>query len=285
MGASCVVGVDLGGTKVTAGAVSSGAVRRLESRRIPPGGSEDAVLAEIFAAIAAVSDESAIGIGVGVPSVVELATGVVLEVENIPAWRRVPLRAILEQRFGLPTYVNNDANAFAVGEHRFGRGRGFRDLVGMTLGTGLGAGLIIDGRLHSGRNCGAGELGSIPYRDGTIEDYCSGRFFLREYGVAGEVLEARARRGEDAAVEGFARFGREVAAVMMLVACALDPEAVILGGSVSGCFDLFAPAMRARLEAFGYSHVTGSMVIEPSEMKDAAVLGAAALYLDATGRR
>jgi glucokinase len=285
MDAHCVVGVDLGGTKVTAGAVSNGVVTRLESRRIPPAGSEDAVLAEIVAAIAKVSDESAIGIGVGVPSVVELATGVVLEVENIPTWRRVPLKAILEDRVGLPTYVNNDANAFAVGEHRFGRGRGFRDLVGMTLGTGLGAGLIIDGRLHSGRNCGAGELGSIPHRDGTIEDYCSGRFFLREYGVAGEVMEVQARRGDDAALAAFARFGREVASVMMLVACALDPEAVILGGSVSRCFDLFAPSMRARLEGFGYTHVTGSMVIEPSELKDAAVLGAAALYLDAAGYR
>jgi glucokinase len=277
-----VIGVDLGGTKITAAAVGDGAILRTHTRKVPSEAAEEAVVAEVLGAIAEVFDDSVAGIGCGVPSVVELDTGIVLEVENIPSWRRVPLRGILEERFDVPAVVNNDANTFAVGEHLFGRGRAFRHMVGITLGTGLGAGLIIDGRLYCGRTCGAGELGSIPYKDATVEDYCAGRFFLRELGSAGEIVYGRARAGELEAIDAFRRFGHELAGAMMIVACALDPEAVIMGGSISRGFDLFEAAMRERLADFGYRHVTDRLVIERSTLEDAAVLGAAALYLDAS---
>ncbi|HOC42419.1 MAG TPA: ROK family protein [Thermoanaerobaculales bacterium] len=281
MGEGTIIGVDLGGTKVRVGAVAGGRVARAVSRPISGQAAEQVVLEEIASAIAELHDEQVVGIGCGVPSVVDVATGTVFEVENIPSWKRVPLKAVLERRFSVPTYVNNDANAFAVGEHVFGKGRAYRDLVGLTLGTGLGTGVIIGGLLHSGRNCCAGEIGAMPHKGLTLEDWCAGRFFLREGGVSGGEAHERARSGDAAAIALFERFGRELAEAVMIVCCAYDPEAVILGGSIAAAFDLFEAPMRAGLAAFAYPHVIERLVIEASELADAAVLGAAALYVDA----
>jgi glucokinase len=280
-----IIGVDLGGTKVKVGVVAGGVVARALSRPISGGAAEHVVLDEIVAAIAEIFDDQVVGIGCGVPSVVDVETGTVFEVENIPSWKRVPLKAVLERRFGVPTYVNNDANAFAVGEHCFGKGRAFRDMVGMTLGTGLGTGVIIDGHLHSGRNCCAGEIGAMPHKGMTVEDYCSGRFFLRESGRGGDVAFERARAGDAAAIALFEHFGRELAEAVMIACYAYDPQAVILGGSISAAFELFEAAMREGLAGFAYPHVIERLVIERSELADAAVLGAAALYVDAIARQ
>jgi len=280
-----IIGVDLGGTKVRVGVVAGGTVARAVSRPISAHAAEQVVLDEIMAAIAELFDGQVVGIGCGVPSVIDLETGTVFEVENIPSWKRVPVKAVLEGRFGVPTVVNNDANAFAVGEHVFGKGRAFRDMVGMTLGTGLGTGVIIDGRLHSGRNCCAGEIGAMPHKGLTVEDYCAGRFFLREGGMAGDVAFERARAGDAAAIALFERFGRELAAAVMIACYAYDPQAVIFGGSISAAFDVFEASMREELAAFAYPHVIERLVIESSELADAAVLGAAALYVDAMARR
>jgi len=280
-----VLGVDLGGTKVEVGAVRGGSVQQLARRRISSHEAEVVVLGEVIDAIAELVDDSVIGIGCGVPSVIDVATGTVFEVENIPSWKRVPLKARLEERFGVPVYVNNDANSFAVGEHVFGKGRGFHDLVGMTLGTGLGAGVIIGGRLYCGRNCGAGELGAMPYKGMTVEDYCAGRFFVREAGVAGEFVHQRALAGDREAIGLFERYGRELAGALMIAAYAYDPEAVILGGSIAAAYDLFRASMREGLAGFAYPHVMERLVVETSELEHAAVLGAAALFFDATGQR
>jgi glucokinase len=285
VGEGTIIGVDLGGTKVRVGVVTDGAVARALSRPISAHAAEHVVLDEIAAAIAELFDDQVVGIGCGVPSVVDVETGTVFEVENIPSWKRVPLKAVLEGRFGVPTSVNNDANAFAVGEHVFGKGRAFRDMVGLTLGTGLGTGVIIDGRLYSGRNCCAGEIGAMPHKEMTVEDYCAGRFFLREGGVSGGVAFERARAGDAAAIELFECFGRELAGAVMISCYAYDPEAVILGGSIAAAFDLFQAPLREGLATFAYPHVIERLVIERSELVDAAVLGAAALYVDAMARR
>src|SRR5207247_8964382 len=145
--------------------------------------------------------------GVGAPSVVDLEHGSVLNAQKIPAWKEVHLKEALEARYGVPAFVNNDANCFALGELYFGAGRGCRSLVGLVIGTGLGAGIIIEGRLYAGSNCGAGEIGMLPYRDGILEHYTSGQFFRRQRGVAGDALfEAALPKGE-AALLAFREFG------------------------------------------------------------------------------
>ncbi len=285
MAEPALVGVDLGGTNVRAGRVSGGKLTGRAVRRISGRAAADVVLEEILATIDEVAAAGVAGIGIGVPSVVDVERGIVYAVENIPAWREVHLKDALERRYGCPACVNNDANAFALGELHFGKGRGVRHMVGMTLGTGLGAGVIIDGRLYSGPNCGAGEIGSIPYRDATIERYAAGAFFEHEAGVGGEVVFERAARGDAEALALFERFGRELGHAVLTILYAYDPELIVLGGSVARAFRFFEGGMREKLKEFAYQHALAKVVITPSETEDVAVLGAAALCIDAAARR
>jgi glucokinase len=276
-----IVGVDLGGTRVRAGKVRNGKLESNVSHRISGQESVDFVLGEICEAIDKVVDDGVAGIGCGVPSVVDVDRGIVYSVENIPSWKEVPLKDELERRYGVPVRINNDANAFAVGELHFGHGRGHRNLVGMTLGTGLGSGVVINGHLYSGTNCGAGEIGSIPYRDGTLENFCSGEFLRRESGVRGEVLYDRACAGDARALELFASLGSALGDAMLIVLYTFDPEMIVLGGSVSRSYPLFEARMRLRLATFPHPHVLERLEIVRSEIEDVALLGAAAIYMDA----
>jgi len=276
-----LVGVDLGGTNVRVGRVSGEAVGERAARRISGKAPEGVVLQELFETIDEVMGADVAGIGIGVPSVVDVERGIVYTVENIPAWREVHLKEKLESRYGCAAFINNDANAFALGELHFGKGRGFRNMVGVTIGTGLGSGIIIDGRLYSGPNCGAGEIGSIPYRESTIEDYAAGRFFEREAGVQGEVVFERAEGGDAEALRLFHAFGLELGHAVLTILYAFDPELIVLGGSISSAFPYFEGGVRERLKGFAYQHVLEKLVIARSENEDVAILGAAALCIDA----
>ena len=272
-----IIGVDLGGTKVSVGAVTGGAVDRLERRDVPAQEDAEIVLSEIMDAINDVFDSSVTGIGCGVPSVVDVDRGIVFDVENIPSWKEVHLKAALEERFGVPASVNNDANAFVVGEHVFGKARGLRDVVGMTLGTGLGTGVVLNSRLYSGSNCGAGEIGMMQYKGRTLEEHCSGPFLERVGGVKGEVIYRRARDGDAEALEIFHRFGLGLSEAVMIALYAYDPQMVVFGGSISAGFDLFEEGLREGLQGFAYRRVIERLAIDHSELDNAAVLGAAAL--------
>lgn len=276
-----IIGVDLGGTNVRAGKVRDGRIEKSVSRRITGSASEQVVLDEIFETIDGVIGADVAGVGFCVPSVVDVPKGIVYAVENIPSWKEVRLREALERRYGVPAWVNNDANAFAVGELHFGRGRGVRNLVGLIVGTGLGAGIVVDGRLYSGTNCGAGEIGTIPYRDRTIEQYCSGVYLKRESGLDGQELFERARAGDAAAIALFESLGAALGDALLIILYAYDPEMIVLGGSVSQAYSFFEKPMRDRLGSFAWPHVVEKLQIVRSEMKDVAILGAAAIYLDA----
>lgn len=284
MGASTVsreaiVGIDLGGTQVRAGRVRAGELERHEARRISSRASQEVVLAEIFEVIDQVFDEEVAGIGCGVPSLAD-ESGVVRTVMNIPSWREVRLKDELESRYGVPAAIDNDANAFAVGELYFGQGRGRSSLVGMTLGTGLGTGVIIDGRLYRGANGGAGEIGLIPYRDATIEHYCGGSFF-QQSGVDGEEAFRRARDGDPEALRIYHEYGFEVGFAVLTALYAYDPELIVFGGSISRALPFFEKGMRERLATFAYPHALARLEIARSEIDHVAILGAAALYFDA----
>ncbi len=174
MSAPLVVGVDLGGTNVRAGLVDGGRLREVRAAPVRSRGSMEDVLEDLFGVLDAVMRPEVAGIGAGVPSVIDLATGTVFDVQNIPSWKEVPLRDRLERRYGRPVTVNNDANAFAAGEKHFGKARPYDHAVGLIVGTGLGAGIIANGRLYSGASCGAGEFGMLPYLDRDFEAYASG---------------------------------------------------------------------------------------------------------------
>jgi glucokinase len=275
-----VIGVDLGGTNVRAGRVEERTITASAARRISSQGSAEVVLEEIFATIEAVFDPAVAGIGIGVPSIVDVEKGIVFTVENIPSWKEVALKDVLEKKFGVPVFVNNDANCFALGEFYFGKGIGSRDLLGMVIGTGLGVGVIINKHLYAGANCGAGEIGTIPYKDHTIEYYASGSAFKHLYGEDGGDLFRRACQGEARALEIFSRHGCEVGHAVMTALYAYDPELIVLGGSVSKAFPFFEKTMWATLQGFAYQQALSRLKIVASEEPQVALLGAAGLVLD-----
>ena len=275
-----IIGVDLGGTKVSLGKVKEKQIVKQSSTNITTRGEQQQILGEIISAIEGVFDQSVVGIGIGVPSVIDVEKGIVYNVQNIPSWKEVPLKDILENHFGRPTYVNNDANCFAVGEKHFGKGTGFKNMVGVTLGTGLGTGIIVDNRLYSGPNCGAGEFGSISYKDQIIEYYCSGQFFIEVHGIKGQQVFEKAQLGDKNALSIFDEYGTHLGEAVKTIMFAVDPEAIILGGSVCQSYPFFKEAMWKQIRTFPYEKSIERLVIERSEEPHIAILGAAALYYD-----
>jgi glucokinase len=279
MNKNALLGVDLGGTNVRVGLVQNGNLSRSQVKGINADGTERQVLEEIFELIDSVFCPDVAGIGIGVPSVVDIERGIVYDTVNIPSWIEVPIRSILENRYRVPVFVNNDANCFVLGEKHFGKGKEYRDVAGMVIGTGLGTGLILNGQLYSGRHCGAGEIGVIPYRDGMVENYASGQFFQRCHGVRGEVLAARAATGDLEAFRIFEEYGSILGDAIMILMYAVDPEIIILGGSVSRSFIYYEKSLRQSLARFVYQRAARALKIEVSEVDQVALLGAAALCL------
>jgi glucokinase len=281
MSAPAVIGVDLGGTNVRAGLVVEGRLADVRSIPIRGQGTEEEVLEDLFSAVDAIVGPEVAGIGAGVPSIIDLKTGTVYDVQNIPSWKKVPLKAILEERYRLPVYVNNDANCFAAGEKHFGKLRPYDNAVGLIVGTGLGAGIIASGRLYSGVNCGAGEFGMLPYLDRNFEAYASGQYFRRVHGTSGREVAERAGRGDAKALEIFAEFGRHLGEAVKAICYAVDPEVIVLGGSVSRSYGHFQATLWLVFQSYAYSLAKERLKIEVSETENIAILGAAALYFDA----
>lgn len=272
------VGVDLGGTNVRAGLVQNGRIVSLQKRPISSHAGQNIVLEEIFETIQAVLQPNVSGIGICTPSLVK--DGVVYSVANIPSWRKVPLKRILEKRFAIPSFVNNDAKCFALGEFHYGLGRGHQNLVGLIIGTGLGSGVIIGGSLYTGSNGGAGEIGHAPYQAEDYEHYCSGRFFQREFGLDAAEIQKRADEGDFKAAEMLAAFGDPFGDVIMAILYAYDPEIIVLGGGVSLAYPYFEKRMRERLRAFKFQTALKRLKIVLTKKPHIAVLAAAALCLD-----
>lgn len=272
------IGVDLGGTNVRAALVQDGKIISLNKRPISSHADQKIVLEEIYQTIAAVLQPGVTAIGIGVPSMVK--EGVVYAAANIPSWRKVPLKRLLEKRFNLPTRVNNDAKCFALGELHFGQGRGRQNLVGLIIGTGLGCGVVINGKIYGGANGGAGEIGHAPYKSEEFEYYCSGRFFQREFGLDSAEIQKRADAGDFKAAEMLAAFGDHFADVIIAVLYAYDPEMIVLGGGVSHAYHYFEPRMREKLRIFKFQDALKRLKIVVTKKPHIAVLAAAALCLD-----
>lgn len=273
-----IICIDMGATKVHIGVVQDGVLLTQEKRPTSAHASQEQVLAEIAAGIAPLLDAEVAGIGIGVPGLVDDVAGCVYDVVNIPSWQEVPLRQYLEDRFHIPVYLTNDANTFVLGEKVYGKAKPYKDVVGITLGTGMGAGIIINNSLYTGTLSGAGEFGSIPYLDKTYDAYCGGKFFQQKYGLEGSQMRERAEAGNQEATAAFHAYGKHLGSVVNLILYTLSPEAIFLGGSVSKSFHLFKEPLLECIQAFPFKRVTAKLVIEPSEIDNAALLGAAALY-------
>ena len=272
-----VVGVDIGGTSITAGLVEDQGIISTTVSDTLSHRAKNEILDDLFQVLSKIITPDTRAIGIGVPGVVDTDKGVIHEIINIPAWKNFPLKEKVETEFGLPVLIENDANCFALAIHHFGTGKNYRDIVGISIGTGLGAGIIINGKLYSGVKSGAGEFGQLPYKAGIFEDYCSGKFFLAGNNLSGADAYQKACRGEKEALDTWFEFGTHIGKLLQLVIYALAPELIILGGSVSKGFDFFRPSMLKVLDGCYLQGIIRNTRIEADLNSLNPLLGAAAL--------
>lgn len=271
------LGIDLGGTKIAIGLVQQGHVLRSLKKPIADAHDAEVLLDQIKEMIKELNPQSIAGIGVGVPGLVDSKKGYVYDVYNIPALTNINLTNILGESFGLPVFIQNDANCFALGEFLFGRGQGTCNLVGITLGTGMGTGIIAEGKLIAGYLSGAGEFGCMPYLDGVLEDYVSGTFFKTVKGESGEDCFARAKKGDQKAIAAYQEFGYHLGFAINQILFAFAPEMVIIGGAVAEAFDFYEEAMREELKKFPFNRLRQNLNIMPQSHGQMAIVGGAAL--------
>lgn len=272
-----ILGLDIGGTGIKGGILINGELEDIRSISTPAKESKEHILETIAAFIESYLQYDLAGIGIGIPGLVNVKEGIVLGLSNIPAFQHVELKKFLVERFGKPVFINNDANCFASGVHKFGVGRKFKHLVGLTLGTGIGGGIVINGHLYSGVNSAAGEWCSASYLDHNYEHYCSGKFFEKYYHNKPKSLAKKALTGDPLAIQAFEEYGRHLGELIKHILYGLAPEAIILGGSIRKTYPLFKKSMMKSLEGFSYPTVLENLQILLSEMDETGIHGAVAL--------
>lgn len=273
-----LVGIDMGATKIHLGLVQGTEVVNELRFPTPANAPVEQLITALIRGIEQLADSDFSGIGIGVPGLVDEEKGIVYDLTNISSWQEVFLKKQLEAHFNKAVYITNDANTFALGEKTCGQGKAFKNFVGITLGSGFGSGIIIDHKLYSGILSSAGELADIPYLDLTIEDYCSGKFFRRQFGMGGNEVFALAQKSDTNALEIFNQYGTHLGNAIKLILNVLSPEAVLLGGSISAAYPFFKDALHERIASFPFKRVSSQLHIAPSEITNIAILGAVALF-------
>lgn len=275
-----IVGVSLGGKMLKAALLKNGELLKTYEKEIDNNETEDVVVGEVIVAIEAVMCPEVVGIGIGVPSMVDTERGIVYTPVNIPSWKEVHLKTMLEQHFNCNVLVNNDANCFVVGEMYFGQANEYANIVGLVLGDGMGAGIITNGRLYMGTNYGAGEFGAIPYRDHNYEYYCTSGYFLEKYGVRWDIMNTRAKQDDKIALAVFELFGFDLGYALKTIMLAIDPEIIVIGGPLAEAFPFYEQSMWKAVGKFLYPTSVGKIRIVPESDPNIGVKGAAALYLN-----
>lgn len=275
-----VIGVIFGGKHLSAARIENGVIADIVHREVNNREAEEVILSEIIHTINSVYTDSVAGIGVGVPSLVDVKHGIVINPTNIPSWHKVHLKDILEEQFNVPVYINNDANCFALGEKYFGVAKDYENIAGITIATGFGVGIIINGKLYSGRNAGAGEFCSIPYRDHDYEYYCSTKYFEEKYGLKNEIVLARAKKKDKIALAIYELFGMDLGNAIKTIMYALDPDAIVIGGIMAEAYDFYKEAMLKTVNSFIYKGTVKNIKIFKSTEANIPVYGAAALCFE-----
>ena len=294
---SVLLGIDIGGTKIAAGIIDAATGQVLHKARIPTeaenGGAsvlQRAIeLAQKLPRLAGVR-----GVGIGAGGQIDPLTGVVVNAtEILPGWKGQRLKEAFESAFGLPAFADNDVNALAVGESRYGTGREFRHLIYLGLGTGVGGALVHDGKLVHGPRGAGSEPGHLvlypdapPYENGTrgcLEQFTSGPAILARFGdpsLTGPDLAALAHAGFPKALATLAAVGRDLGIGLATLANIYGPEVFLLGGGVIDGFGelLLAPA-RAELLIRALPAVREIPLLRAGLGADAPLIGAAALAL------
>jgi glucokinase len=312
MGERRAIGVDVGGTKIAAGLVDEDGTVTATTRRDTPSTDPEKIqeaISDVVRDLSSGQDVEAVGLAAA--GLVDVDRSTVLFAPNL-AWRREPLREAVEKRCGLPVVVENDANAAAWGEARFGAGRGESYVVMLTIGTGLGGGIVLDGRMYRGRNGIAAEFGHMTVEQGgrrcgcgsrgCWERYASGTALVREgqelasvspatstrllelaggrpERITGQNISRAAQEGDEAALECFSVIGTWLGHGMAALAAAFDAGTFVLGGGVAEAGDVLrAPTVRALEERLTARLFRPSPRVELAELGPmAGIVGAADL--------
>ena len=298
-----ILGFDIGGTKcaVITAQWDGSSVTMLKKEKCPTDLSvspEEMVQKLINAADGLLTQKpDAIGISCGGP--LDSRRGIILNPPNLPGWDQVPITELLEQHYGVPARLQNDANACAVAEWRFGAGKGSRNMVFMTFGTGLGAGLILDGRLYTGTNDNAGELGHIRLsangpvgfgKSGSFEGFCSGNgiaqlgylkamekvqlgqypmYFKKGYplsDITAKTVADAARAGDETALDVYRTCGGYLGKGLSIVIDLLNPELIVIGSVFARSQDLLWEAARQEIEKEALTQSAGCCRVVPAAL-------------------
>ncbi len=318
MAADTVVGVDLGGTKIAAASADLGG-NLLHTLTMPtPSGGREQVLEAIFASIRGVAEGSGIpmsrvaSIGIASAGPLDAGAGVVLEAPNIEGWENVPVAAIVGEEFRVPVALQRDANVAALAERQWGGGRGVDDMVYITVSTGIGGGLILDGKLYTGAGGTAGEIGHttidldgpVCYQGhrGCVEAMASGTAIARmarERLAAGQESLLRsldpaevtakdvkwgAIQDDPMCLEIFREAGMALGVAVANLANLLSPALVLLGGGVVQPPDFMIGAVREAVMERAFKRPAETLRIEHAELgREVALRGAVLMGLEACG--
>jgi glucokinase len=286
------IGVDLGGTKVRLGLVDEnyqviGETPRLNTFDCLTG---DEVVdrirqgVDLLLKINNLEKNHIKGIGVGSPGPLDPYTGYIKETLNLKSIRNYPLGKSLAEVTNMKVCVDNDANCFGLGEQKAGKAKGMHHVIVGTLGTGFGFAYILNGNVLHGATGTAAEIGMLPFRDGIYEDYVTGRGLRAMHlQLAGEeldpkIISEKAFQGDEKALKTFEKYGEAVAYTLLPFIAALDPEIIVLGGSVSVNWPFFQQSLDTTIRNHIFANQKESLKIVKSEMGEiAAVIGAAGL--------
>ena len=305
------IGVDVGGTKMLVGVVDSEQKIHFESKESSVGLSEDHLVENLGEELekARRARPDVLAAGLGIPATIDHDRGVAIQAVNLEI-SDVPLRELMGKRLGLPVYVDNDANVAALAEYLFGAGRGARNVVMLTIGTGIGGGLILGGEIYRGSTGAGAELGHIVIEEdgprcqgncpnhGCVETLASGTAIAREGTAAaerepdsalgqalaqgpilGKTVTELATKGDELAVEVVAQAGRHLGVALASLANVFDPDVIVIGGGVSAAGELLIGPAREELEARALRPMSKTTVKLAELGPDAGMIGAAAMAL------
>ncbi|MBI4458103.1 ROK family protein [Candidatus Uhrbacteria bacterium] len=292
-----IIGVDIGGTKIHVGIVSSSG-KVLERHRLATDAKsgKNAVLANITQAIRLTWRPGIKGIGIGIAGLVNHGKGIYHQGPNLPtAFKNLRLADLLRKLFKVPVRLDNDVHCFTLAEASLGAAKGKKHVVGLTLGTGIGGGIVIDGRIYRGRDNAAGEIGHTVIdlssaaicscgRKGHFEALASGTAVSTLYRQkTGKELDAvgvenAARQGDTAAIETMLTTANALGAGLANIAQTLNPDTIVVGGGLMRAEMLWKPALAAFKAAVAYPSLTSTSVVRAKLANDSGIIGAALLH-------
>ena len=291
-----VIGIDLGGTAIKLGRFrADGSCQQSLTVDTPQPATPKAVVEVIKSAIARLISEAKPAeikcIGIGMPGPTDVAGRVALVAINLSGWQNVPLSGLLEQETGLPVILANDANCAGLGETWLGAGQGCQNAILLTLGTGVGGAVILNGHLFTGHYGSAAELGFITINfdgpacnsgnQGSLEQYVSVQAIRRETGKEPLELAKLAESGDAKAIAYWQNYGQLLGAGLASLIYIFTPEVIILGGGISAGINLFLPSTQAEIEKRVLAGSRIGLKIVPAKLgNQAGMVGAAKLAWD-----